>query len=101
MKRKPATPSPDSRTLCESIQSIIDSHGRGGLTWAATELGMTPSALQKRLRNPDSAFDAPSLRATLLVVTIKGEQAEHPESPAQVEGNQAQPSEPETPPEYQ
>lgn len=75
MKRKAAPHSEESLILCESVQTIITEHGRGGLSMMAGRLGMTASALQKRLRRPYTAFDAPTLLAVLNVMAIKGEEA--------------------------
>lgn len=90
MARKP-TPTPldasDSQSLHEAIQTLIDRFGRGGLSHYAERIGVTPSMLQKRLKTPGKAFDAPTIRASLLVLeAIRSEdqppeQAEHNPAP--------------------
>lgn len=62
----------DAAGLQEVIVAIWKGMGRGGLTYLSNRLGMTPSALRKRLLSPN-AFDAVSLRALLLVVELKEE----------------------------
>lgn len=84
MPRKPtpnAVDADDSALLHQAIQTLIDTKGRGGLSYVAEKIGMTPSALQKRLRRPGRAFDAPTLRASLLILTHSREAQESPEPP--------------------
>lgn len=84
MPRKP-TPDQqsqdDSATLHEAVQSIIDGMGHGGLSYVAERIGMTPSALRKRLLVPGKAFDAPTVRASLLVLELNQQPAEELETP--------------------
>lgn len=65
------TDSEDSASLQTAIETVMERMGRGGLSFVAREVGLTPSALQKRLKNPAKAFDAPTLRAALLIVELK------------------------------
>lgn len=78
MARK-TTPTPidasDSEALHDAIQGIIDDRGRGGLSYVAERLGITASCLQKRLKVPGKAFDAPTLRGALLVIELRRSQA--------------------------
>lgn len=66
-------PDQDAALLGEILTSIIQAQGRGGLTWAATKLDISPSNLLKRLKSPAGAFDGPTLRAALLILGCKAE----------------------------
>lgn len=65
--KAPAVIHPDSRALHNVIQAIITGMGTGGLTYVAGRLGMTPSAMRKRLHAPGGAFDPVTMRAVILV----------------------------------
>ena len=76
MPRKPAIDQScqdDSIALHNNVQAIIDGMGRGGLSYVADRIGMTPSALRKRLQVPGKAFDAPTMRAIALILELKNE----------------------------
>lgn len=60
------SPDPDAQALQEVLCAVLRGMGRGGLTYIATRLGMTPSAMRKRLRSPN-AFDGPSLLALIFL----------------------------------
>lgn len=88
-----STPTPvdaaDSEALHTAIQALIEKRGRGGLTTVAEELGVTPSMLQKRLKVPGKAFDAPTLRAAILIVQSQAaEQARPPEQDADTQAQE-------------
>lgn len=70
MKKDPAF-SEDSQSLHEAITRAMDAYGRGALTLFAAECGMTPSGFLKRMKNPSTAFDGPTLRAVLLVMELR------------------------------
>ena len=72
--KKPA-PGTDSAALHEAIERIITETGRGGLAMAAREIGMTSSALRKRMQNPHTAFDEPTLRAAIFAIEINRQRA--------------------------
>ena len=57
---------PDSQALAEAVNALMAGMGRGGLTWIAERLGMSPSAMRKRLL-ADASFDAPTMRAVILL----------------------------------
>lgn len=84
----------DSAALHDSIQTLIHQYGRGGLSYYANLLGITPSMLQKRLKVPGRAFDPCTLRAAVLVMEINAGQRELPEpsanTPARPAPNQAE-----------
>lgn len=65
------TPGPDSKALSEAINSLMDGMGRGGLTYISDRLGMTPSAMRKRLSS--KPFDEPTMRAVILIAGSKAE----------------------------
>lgn len=71
MRRKQPTPSADSEALHTAISQIIRDHGRGGLTFVAREIGMSASALRKRMQHASTAFDAPTLRGAILVMELR------------------------------
>src|SRR4051812_20448466 len=79
----------DSETLHDSIQTLIDQYGRGGLSYYAERLGVTPQMLQKRLKVPGNAFDAPTLRAAVLVMQINDGQAQLPEPSERTQAHEA------------
>jgi hypothetical protein len=70
---KKIEPDADARLLQRIVTALMDGQGRGGLTWLAGKLGLTPSSLRKRLDSTEGAFDAPTLRASLLVLAMKAE----------------------------
>lgn len=80
MARKPQKPDQsaqdDSAALHTAIQEIIDGMGRGGLSWMAERVGMTVSALRRRLLVPGKAFDAPTLRAIAVLLELRSEQSQ-------------------------
>lgn len=63
------TPGHDSAALSAAINAIMEGMGRGGLTYMADRLGMTASAMRKRLHG--QAFDEPTMRAVLLIAGSK------------------------------
>lgn len=63
----------DAALIQEILTASIGAMGRGGLTWLADKLGITVSALRKRLHSKTGAFDAVTLRAVLLVLASKAE----------------------------
>lgn len=71
MPRKTKDQNGDSSALHEAVSAIITDRGRGGLSFVAREIGMTPSALKKRLADPTKAFDGPTLRAAILVMELQ------------------------------
>lgn len=84
MKRKPAAETEDSAILCESILQVIKEGGRGMQAEIAREIGITANALGKRLRRPGSAFDGPTLRATLYIAAVVTSRSEaQPPSPTE------------------
>lgn len=52
---------PDAEALREIVNALITGGGRGQLTAIGKAIGMTPAALQKRLKRPGAGFDAPTL----------------------------------------
>lgn len=70
---KKITQEPDSQALQDVTRALMAAQGRGGLTWLASRLGMTASALRRRLYSPTGAFDAPTMRAVLLVTASKAQ----------------------------
>ena len=69
--KKNATGS-DSEALSVAIAALMTGMGRGGLTYLAERLGMTPSAMRKRLLST-APFDEPTMRATLLIGSTRAE----------------------------
>ncbi len=67
-KRKPSPPKADEDALAfhSCLESLISGIGRGGLSFVASRLGVTPSMLLRRLKNPP-AFDAVTMRAVILI----------------------------------
>jgi hypothetical protein len=63
----------DAENLRNAVIALYTGFGRGGLSWAANRLGMSPTALRKRLLSPSSGFDAPTMRAILLIQQSKAE----------------------------
>lgn len=68
-------PDADAQLLQTIVSALIKGQGRGGLTWMAAKLGMSVTNLRKRLQSAAGAFDAPTLRAALLVLSLKAEKA--------------------------
>lgn len=66
-------PEEDALLLQGIIADMIDGMGHGGLSWMARKIGITPTNLKKRLESARGAFDAPTLRAALLVLAHKAE----------------------------
>lgn len=69
-------PDADAQLLQTIVSALIKGQGRGGLTWMAAKLGMSVTNLRKRLQSAAGAFDAPTLRAALLVLASKAEKHE-------------------------
>ena len=66
-------PDEDAELLRSIIAAMMDGLGRGGLSWMARKLGTTPSNLRKRMQSNAGAFDAITLRASLLALALKAE----------------------------
>lgn len=77
--KRPHSPDEDAGTIQRIMEAMIAAKGHGGLLWAAQKIGVTSSSLHKRLKAKAGAFDAPTLRAVLLVLASKAEN--HPETP--------------------
>lgn len=58
----------------QAIAAIVEGLGRGGLTRIARTLGMTPSALLKRLQKVDGGFDLPTFRAVAMLTESKAKE---------------------------
>jgi len=75
MKRPPAPPTPEetdqTEALAAVLRAIIEGYGRGGLTYASEKLGMTPSALRKRLMRIGGGFDSATMSCIALVMSLK------------------------------
>jgi hypothetical protein len=56
----------ESEALSGAINALMIGMGRGGLTYIAGSLGMSSSAMRKRLLSPVS-FDSPTMRAVILL----------------------------------
>lgn len=69
-KRKPKA-HPDAEALRTVLLAMIQAIGHGGLTHVAAQLGMTPSALRKRMLRPGGGFDAATMLATTYIVATK------------------------------
>lgn len=73
MKNKRLTPKPkaepgaDAVALGDAVVALIVGGPRGSLTTMAETLGMTPSALCKRLKRPGAGMDPVTIRSTLLI----------------------------------
>lgn len=87
MARQPSKPDQsaqdDSAALHAAVQEVIDEMGRGGLSWMAERVGMTVSALRRRLLVPGKAFDAPTLRAVATLMELRREQEAQPPAPTE------------------
>lgn len=74
-KRRPSPiPEPageDALALADVLRSIVLGGGHGELTATATALGMTPSALRKRLLREGAGLDEPSIKAVVLIADRK------------------------------
>lgn len=66
-------PDEDAELLRSIIAAMMEGLGRGGLSWMARKLGTTPSNLRKRMQSNAGAFDAITLRASLLALSLKAE----------------------------
>jgi len=74
MKRKKKKPaSPDAEALRGLLLAMMSAIGHGGLTYLSQALGMSPSALRKRLLRPGGGFDAATMSAVAFVVASKAE----------------------------
>ncbi len=67
-------PDVDAQLLHDILSALMQAQGHGGLTWAARKLGLSASNMRKRMLRPAGAFDAPTMRAALLIM---GSKAEH------------------------
>lgn len=75
-KRALKTPDEDAAILRTIISALMEGRGHGGLSWMARKLDLTPSNLKKRMASASGAFDAPTLRAALLVLAMKADKHE-------------------------
>lgn len=66
-------PDADAQLLQSILQAMIKAKGRGGASWAARKLGISPSSLHKRMESAEGAFDAPTLRAALLIMASRSD----------------------------
>lgn len=73
LKRKRHHPKPDRDAVAmrDALLSIVTGIGNGGLTLVARQLGMTPSSLRKRLVTANIGFDAPTMRAVMMLADMK------------------------------
>lgn len=72
-RRRRIEPDADAAFVQQIIAAMIAGQGHGGLKWAAQKLGLSSSNLRKRLVSEQGAFDAPTLRAALLVLACKAD----------------------------
>ena len=74
MKRKKRKAvNPDAEALRGLLLAMMGAIGHGGLTYLSQALGMSPSALRKRLLRPGGGFDAVTMSAVAFVVASKAE----------------------------
>ncbi len=69
---------PQALALSGVIEAMTAAMGHGGLTWLAGRLGMTPSAMRKRLLLPGCGFDAVTMRAVILVTGMRADRHTEP-----------------------
>lgn len=63
----------EAEALRMAVIALKDGFGRGGLSYVSERLGMSPSAMRKRLKSPTAGFDEPTMRAVLLISQSKAE----------------------------
>lgn len=72
-RKKPAPIDPGVKMLRDILAAMSAGMRRGGLTFLAGKLGMSPSNTRKRMVSTTGGFDGPTLRAALLVLASKPE----------------------------
>jgi hypothetical protein len=73
MKRHKSQIGEESQSLAALLNAIVTGMGHGGLSYLAGKLGMTPSAMKKRLATPGAGLDEPTMRAVILAASSKAE----------------------------
>lgn len=79
-RKKAADPAPgeDALSLGAAIVALVQGAGHGGLSRMAETLGMTVSALRKRLQRPGAGMDDITMKAVIHVAQSRSELSTSP-----------------------